>query len=394
MGRHVERGAELPAKPPRKYTQGQTISRDGPPLGDVVASTLIFRISPQGALEIIGVEDHDPRKSRGRFVKGAHLPFCLCLPGGRQQTNMKSGEKETPHFVARKEAQEEAGIALPFKELFPVLTVRRVGWGKSGRDHFDKERLDGQVIHFDHFIFACYGEKIVPGTPREHNIKNPAWYPIETVLDNPRWSFDHVTLIIATLKTLGDLCERWIHGEWTPDTSRDTEKEGEALGTLFFERFAAPLRESSSALDTMIRYTKTDLLWSVAKRMKGDTHPDREESAEWYFGIKKKQGMEKVVKLEAEIDFLRSEIDRIKSLISRIGTTPGMTLEEAERETAQQQSALTVKELKLQVKEAELGRKKQEHPGRFVADSFRSIMSREAYGEVLRAIEEEQGQHS
>ena len=58
MGASRERKERLAVNPkplPRKYAQAQEISRDGPPLGDMVASAVIFRFSPDWKLEVIGV---------------------------------------------------------------------------------------------------------------------------------------------------------------------------------------------------------------------------------------------------------------------------------------------------------------------------------------------------
>ncbi|OGZ12411.1 MAG: hypothetical protein A3D67_00695 [Candidatus Lloydbacteria bacterium RIFCSPHIGHO2_02_FULL_51_22] len=395
--RETRPGNPLSPRAPSKYAQGQVISRDGPPLGDMVASTVIFRFSPKWTLEIIGVEDHDPRKSVKRFVDGVHSPFCLCLPGGRQQTNMKSGTKETPHEVARDEAWEEADISLSLNELSPVLTARRVGWGSSGRDQFDKERpSDGQVIHFDHFVFACYGENILPGTPREKNIKNPAWHPIESVLDNPLWSFDHVTLIVATLQILGDLFLRWINGEWTPETSRGMGAK-ESLGALFFERFAVPLQKSPEALATITKFARTNLpsslLQSVSRRQRRwDTHVhtrDTNEEAERYLGLRKKEKIQIVEQEKLEAMILRLEgqrerqIERRKDPVALVG-----------KETQKEQDALADTEKKLKRTKAQLRWGMRENHGKFVADSFRSLAEKGVYEEVLREIANEQASRS
>jgi len=379
----------LPPREPRKYAQGQAISRDGPPLGDIVASALIFRFSPRWTLEIIGVEDHDPRKSKKRIIKGVHSPFCFCLPGGRQQTDMKSQRKELPHFIARKESQEEAGVSLPLNELLPVLAVRRVGWGKAGRDQFDRERPnDGQVIHFDHFIFVCYGEEVAPGKPREENIKNPAWHPIEGILDNPLWSFDHVTLIVATLQVLGGLCERWSSGKWAPEKTRGTEEQ--ALGAYFFERLKGPLTKSPEALAALIQYGNTDLLGFVTGRMQ-ETRESSEDAALWYLGITKKQDMVLEKKLEGGISNLMSDIDQTKERIRVVEKVQGRSRmsAETEKELEKDRSVLADMERQLARHQFELRQKRQGHPGRFVADSFRSLGNCAAYEEVVQAIDEE-----
>ncbi|MBI3019962.1 MAG: hypothetical protein HYY60_01400 [Parcubacteria group bacterium] len=401
MGAHTQRerrGNSLPPREPRKYRQGQIVSRDGPPLGDMVASALVFRFSLQGTLEILGVEDWDPRKSKRRFVNGVHSPFCLCLPNGRQQTDKKSGEKEPPHFVARKEAQEEAGISLPYDELLPVLAVRRVARGETGRDSFDKERPnDGQIIYFDHFVFACFGENIMPGTPREDNIKNPAWHSVKEVLDpqvNQLWSFDHVTLIAATLTILGDMCRRWSRGEWTPEVSRNTREE--SLGSLFFPRLAVPLQKSPDALSAMTRFAAhgdsgrdfhDGLLDAVASRQMGSREEQREQ-AEWYLGMKH----ERVAgELEARVIAFQSDVDRAREYLRRAeqrAEFQSRTPAEASRKAKVVEEAHCI----LEGKEERLRRTKGallSSYGKFVHGSFRTLGSARVYLETWREIENE-----
>ncbi len=404
MGASRERKERLAVNPkplPRKYAQAQEISRDGPPLGDMVASAVIFRFSPDWKLEVIGVEDWDPRKSKRRFKNGVHSPFCLELPGGRQQTDKKSGKKESPHFVIRKEAQEEAGVSLSYDELFPVLVARRTARGETGRDSFDKERSpdDGQIVYFDHFIFACFGENIVPGTPREESIKNPAWHPIEEVLDpqaNQLWSFDHVTLIFATLKILGGMCGQWSRGEWAPEVPRKT-REG-SLGSLFFPRLAVPLQKSPDALSAMTRFSSPgnsdrdfceSLRDAVAERQQGSPQEQREQ-AEWYLGTKHERVAEC---LEAEIATLQLDVKRAQDHLfraeQRLGH-PSRTPSEADWKAKAMEKArhtLEKNEMKLRRTKGAL----LYSYGKFVHGSFLALGSEAEYLRVLREMEEEKG---
>src|SRR3989344_573438 len=395
-------GNPLPPRGPSKYAQGQVVSRDGPPLGDMVAATVIFRFSPhtpRGQLEILGVEDYDPRKSKRRFTNtGVHSSFCLCLPSGRQQTDKQSGGKDAPHLVARKEAQEEAGVSLSLNELFPILVARRVARGETGRDSFDTERSDNSsVIYFDHVVFVCCGENIVPGTPREESIRNPAWYSVEEVLDpqvNQLWSFDHVTLIVATLKILGDMCRRWIRGEWTPpEESKNTGEE--SLGSLFFERLGAQLQKSPEALSAMARFAVPGdsgrdfhevMCESVAQRQTGSPEgpEERREQAKRYLGMKHEREAEE---LQARIVSFQADVNRAREYVGReekrATTSLGVSSEtEAVRKA---RGILKAKESRLQKAKGAL----LYSFGKFVHGSFRPFESAQEYFEAWREIEHE-----
>ncbi len=286
MGRRMVRKTERQRtrqnmRPPWKIPQQQR--RDTPPLLDGVASVAVLRFTPEGGVLVLGVEDRDKRKARKR--KGI-LVSQVVLPGGRRKHNEGDGKDEMVHITAQKEGLEEMGAKVPLTELLPLALARRVGTGATGRDSFDRELKAGNEVQFPHFVFGCIGDTVEPRQTEDKDACNPRWYSFwDEILVSPEetpWSFDQVTLLTYTLKSLGGFYNDWVWNGWRQDTL-----PGEVLGNAFFAALLAILKTSPEVDGALRKLEAIDFEASIAARMSDPTKEGKKERAQWYLGYRR-----------------------------------------------------------------------------------------------------------
>lgn len=184
-----------------KHKQGRTFvpvdhSRDAPPHGGDVASTLTVRVSPEGKVEIVAIFDGDSRKRKFQ------------LPGGRP--TLRSGIQEPLRAAARKEEVEEAFIQPLSPELF--LAAKFSKHNQTMRDSADANT--GTRGDVDHFVFMRISDAQVSETT-DVDAKHPCWLHLQEVftpdmrfqlgstLRRAPFALSHILMIAKTLWVVG-----------------------------------------------------------------------------------------------------------------------------------------------------------------------------------------------